>query len=150
MKLAKKIGLALLAAFIIIQFFRPARNHAAGISPNDISRVAAVPNDVQSVLARSCYDCHSNSTNYPWYMNIQPVAWYLADHVNEGKRELNFSEFGSYTPKKQLHKLEEIVKEVKKGEMPIKSYTLIHGDARLNEADKSMLVDWANSLAAKY
>jgi len=150
MTIAKKIGLILFAAFIIIQFFRPERNEGKTILPTDITYVAAVPQDVQIVLSRSCYDCHSNNTAYPWYMNIQPVAWYLADHVKEGKRELNFSEFGSYKPKKQLHKLQEIVKEVREGEMPLSSYTLIHGDAKLSDAEKNRVIAWADSLAATY
>lgn len=150
MTLAKKIGLSLLAIFLILQFFRPERNTGSTTLPTDITAVATVPPDVQQVLARSCYDCHSNNTKYPWYMEIQPVAWYLADHIKEGRRELNFNEFGSYKTKKQLHKLQEIAKEVKKGDMPLSSYTLIHRDAGLSEAERALIIGWADSLAAKY
>ena len=150
MSLIKKILVVLLLACIIIQFFRPARNTSTELLSADITKVVPVPEGVLSVLKRSCYDCHSNNTAYPWYMNIQPVAWYLAHHVKEGKHELNFSEFGSYKPKKQLHKLQEIAKEVKEGEMPLSSYTLIHSRAKLSEDEKLLVVRWADSLAATF
>ena len=150
MKILKKIGLILLLALIVIQFVRPTRNESKAVLATDIRQVTSVPPNVQNLLSRSCYDCHSNNTRYPWYMNIQPVAWYLADHVKEGKRELNFSEFGSYTSKKQRHKLEEISKEVQEGEMPLSSYTLIHGDAKLSDAERTIITTWADSLFATY
>ena len=149
MRIARKVGIVLILVLIVIQFIRPARNTSSGISANDISAFATVPANVQQVLSRACYDCHSNNTRYPWYSNIQPVAWYLAHHVTEGKRELNFNEFGSYSHKKQVHKLQEMVNEIKEGEMPLSSYTLIHSDARLSEADKTLLINWADSVAAK-
>ena len=95
-KFFKRFLLLLLLVFIGIQFFRPAKNKSEGISANDITAKYAVPDDVKAILKTSCYDCHSNNTNYPWYSNIQPVAWWLKDHIDEGKRELNFSEFASY------------------------------------------------------
>ena len=150
MKLWKKIGLGLLAALLIIQFFRPERNLGATTLPNDITQVANVPPDVQAILKRSCYDCHSNRTNYPWYMEVQPVAWYLAHHIEEGKGELNFNEFGTYKPKKQLHKLQEIAKELEKGDMPLTSYTLIHRETNLSDAERTLVINWADSMAAKY
>ena len=145
-KFLKRFFLLLLLVFIVIQFFRPAKNIADGISANDITKIYAVPQDVQAVLKTSCYDCHSNNTYYPWYNNIQPVAWWLADHVNEGKRELNFSEFASYRIGRQYRKLEEINEQVKEGEMPLESYTLIHGDAKLNEQQKLSLASWVTTL----
>ena len=149
MHIARKVGIVLLVALIIIQFFHPARNSSSQLLATDITAVAAVPVNVQQVLSRACYDCHSNNTRYPWYMNIQPVAWYLAHHITEGKKEINFSEFGSYSHKKQVHKLQEMVNELKEGDMPLSSYTLIHGDAKLSEADKTLLINWADSVAVK-
>ena len=107
----KKIAYVLLAALVIIQLFRPDKNIAAGPFPNDISTKFAVNDNVASVLKEACYDCHSNNTKYPWYANVQPVAWWLADHVNEGKKELNFSEFATYTAKRQRKKFNEIVND---------------------------------------
>ena len=88
----KRLFQLLLLAFIVIQFIRPAKNKSEGVSTNDITTKYAVPQDVMAVLKTSCYDCHSNNTNYPWYANIQPIAWWLDDHIKEGKKELNFSE----------------------------------------------------------
>jgi hypothetical protein len=113
-KIIKPIALVLLAAFIIIQFFRPEKNLSSSetIAANDISKLYPVPQEVGSILQTSCYDCHSNNTHYPWYSNFQPVAWWLADHVNEGKNELNFSEFASYRIGKQYRKLEKLNSKV--------------------------------------
>ena len=138
----KVAGLSLLLLLIVIQFFQPARNENGGQSQQQISSVVPVPDSVGTLRKASCFDCHSNNTKYPWYVNIQPVAWYLADHIKEGRGELNFDEFGSYSKKKQLHKLKEIGEEVGEGEMPLTSYTLIHGDARLNDSQKKLIVDW--------
>lgn len=144
--MVKKIAIGLLVALVIIQFFRPARNISTEKSPNDITNKYAVPVSVQEILKTSCNDCHSNNTVYPWYANIQPVAWWLADHVNEGKRELNFSEFSTYSPKKAHHKLEEVIEMVKEGEMPLQSYTIIHQNAKLSEPQKLELANWADGL----
>jgi Haem-binding domain len=145
-KFFKRFFLVLLLAFVVIQFFRPAKNIAASISANDITAKYAIPQDVQAVLKTSCYDCHSNNTNYPWYNNIQPVAWWLANHVKEGKKELNFSEFATYRIGRQYRKLEEINKEIEEGEMPLESYTVIHGNAKLNEQQKINVTNWVNAL----
>ena len=95
-----------------------------------------------TILQTSCFDCHSNYTNYPWYTNIQPIGWWLNHHVDEGKEELNFSEFESYSLKRKLHKLEEIKEMVEEGEMPLSSYTLIHGDTKLSPEQKEILYTW--------
>ena len=145
-KFFKRFLLLLLLVFIGIQFFRPAKNKSEGISANDITAKYAVPDDVKAILKTSCYDCHSNNTNYPWYSNIQPVAWWLKDHIDEGKRELNFSEFASYRIGRQYRKLEGINGEIKDGEMPLTSYTLIHGDAKLNEQQKLAVANWVTTL----
>jgi hypothetical protein len=144
--MVKKIAIGLLIALVIIQFFRPDRNISSEKSPNDITNKYAVPASVQEILKTSCYDCHSNNTVYPWYANIQPVAWWLADHVNEGKKELNFSEFLTYSPKKAHRKLEEVNELVKEGEMPLQSYTIIHQNAKLSEPQKLEIATWADGL----
>jgi hypothetical protein len=139
----KKIGYGALAALLIIQFIKPARNISDAPTPNDISNKYAVQAEVDAILKTSCYDCHSNNTRYPWYANIQPVAWWLADHVDEGKREINFNEFLSYKPKKAHHKMEEVAEMVNEGEMPLQSYTIVHRDANLSDAQRKLLADWA-------
>lgn len=147
-KFLKRLFLVLLAGFVVIQFFRPAKNTASGPEAyaKDISTVHAVPADVQVILKKACYDCHSNNTEYPWYNNIQPVAWWLANHVNEGKRELNFSEFATYSIGRQYRKLEKINGEVKEGGMPLSSYTWIHTSAKLNETEKLAIASWTTAI----
>src|SRR4051812_32405218 len=126
MKKGKFILFLLLFVLIGIQFFRPERNIHEGAPGKDIGSYYAVPAEVGPILKKACFDCHSNNTRYPWYANVQPVAWWLNNHIQDGKRELNFDEFGSYSPRKQYHKMEEAAEQVKKGEMPLPSYTWIH------------------------
>jgi len=142
----KKIGLGLIAVLVIIQFIRPTRNISTAESPNEISKYYAVPADIHAALKKSCYDCHSNNTVYPWYTNIQPVGWWLQSHVNDGRKELDFSEFGTYPEKKAKHKFEEIQEMVNEGEMPLASYTLIHRDAILTREQSSAITAWAGAL----
>jgi hypothetical protein len=144
-RIFKYIGIGLLIVLAAIQFFHPARNQSNDIS-QDISKKYLVPDSVQAILKASCYDCHSNQTAYPWYANMQPVAWWLNHHINEGKGELNFNTFSSYRIGRQYRKLEKISKEVKDGGMPISSYTLIHRYAKLDDAQRKLVSDWANSL----
>lgn len=140
--LIKKIIFAIILIFVIIQFFDTDKNISVAASENAIGKHYKVPDNVQNLLKTSCYDCHSNNTAYPWYSNIQPVKWWLADHVNSGKRHLNFDEFNTYTKERKLKKLDEIVETVKEGEMPLTSYTLIHSNAKLSSTDKSEIEKW--------
>lgn len=149
MSLKKKILLLVIALLVIIQFFRPALNQSSAESPNDVFAHYSAPDSLQQMIRTACYDCHSNNTVYPWYSNIQPVAWWLADHVNEGKSELNFSEFATYKPKKADHKMEEVIEMIEKGEMPLKSYTIIHGDAKLSLSQQKAINDWAKAVRAQ-
>ena len=153
MRIVKKILLGLLIIFIVIQFFRPAKNINTQAFPGDITHTVSTPDTVLAILKNSCYDCHSNNTRYPWYNNIQPVAWWLHSHISDGKRALNFDEFGSYTLKRQLNKLKAIREEVTGGGMPLSSYLIIHTDAKLSDAEKKLIGDWtlgaADSLSAK-
>jgi hypothetical protein len=142
----KKILLTLLAIFVIIQFIRPTRNISKEIAANDITRLYNVPTDVQQVLKVSCNDCHSNNTNYPWYTNIQPVGWWMQSHVDGGKYHLDLSSFGTYDKQEQHHKLEELIEEVKEGHMPLNSYLWIHGEAKLSQEQKNLLINWAQGL----
>ena len=145
----KKILLGLLVVLLAIQLFRPEQNKSDAAEINDIAAIYPVPSQTGKLLRTACYDCHSNHTNYPWYAKIQPVAWWLNDHIVEGKRELNFSEFGTYSLKKQAHKLDEVAELVANGEMPLSSYTIIHGDAKLTDHQKQELTAWANNLKGK-
>ena len=141
-KIFKRTFQILLLIFIVIQFIRPVKNKSEGISNTDISKIYPVPADVQTILKTSCYDCHSNNTVYPWYANIQPVAWWLDSHIQDGKRQLNFSEFATYRIGRQYRKLDEINKEVKEDGMPLDNYLWIHRYAKLNEQQKLTLANW--------
>ena len=140
----KNILTVLLLLFIAIQFIDVKKNISQNPSANAIENHNNVPKKVQLILKTSCYDCHSNNTVYPSYSKIQPVKWWLADHVNSGKRHLNFDEFNAYTREKKLKKLDEITETIKEGEMPLKSYTVIHQDAILSAADRDALEKWVN------
>ena len=153
-KKLKKIFAVLFVLFIIIQFIRPGKNKSPEPSTNDISTKYIVPTDIKNILKVSCYDCHSNNTIYPWYAEVQPVGWWLSNHIKEGKKELNFSEFAVYTIRRQYFKLNEINDQVKKDEMPLKSYLLIHRYAKLNDQQKSAIANWVtilrDSIKGKY
>lgn len=153
MKLLKRILVVAVIILVIIQFIQPAKNQSAQSSPNDISKVIAVPDSVQVILKNACFDCHSNNTEYPWYFHIQPVAWYLANHITKAKKELNFNEFAGYPARKQQNKLEAIANEITDNGMPLPSYRLMHKNARLDKVEKALLTNWAqhmeDSLAKK-
>jgi hypothetical protein len=140
----KKILLAIGIVIIAIQFIHPAHNTSNQLLPTDISKLVPVPDSVQTILKKACYDCHSNNTAYPWYSVIQPVDWLLTNHISEGKHSLNFSEFGSYTSRRQLNKFSAISNEIEDNGMPIWSYRLIHKNARLNANEKTRIINWAN------
>ncbi|GEJ44017.1 MULTISPECIES: heme-binding domain-containing protein [Chryseobacterium] len=131
---------------IVIQFFDTDKNIAVVPSENAIEKHYRVPDHVQGILKTSCYDCHSNTTAYPWYNNIQPVKWWLADHVNSGKRHFNFDEFYSYSKEKKLKKLDEVAETVREGEMPLTSYTVVHQNAKLNDTQKSEIEQWVKEV----
>ncbi|KFC19092.1 heme-binding domain-containing protein [Epilithonimonas lactis] len=142
----KNILTVLLLLFIGIQFIDVQKNISQSQSANAIENHYKIPEKVQAILKTSCYDCHSNNTSYPWYSKVQPVKWWLADHVNSGKRHLNFDEFNSYSREKKLEKLDEIVETVKEGEMPLASYTVIHQDAKLSASTRAEIEKWVSEI----
>ena len=146
MKVFKKIIIFLLIAFVGIQFIPTTRNQSTEILETDFAKSFEVPQEIQTLLKTSCYDCHSNNTSYPWYNKFQPVSWMLQNHVNNGKKELNFSEFGAYSNRKQKSKLKSIISQIRDDEMPLFSYTIIHGDAKISENDKKLIMDWLTQL----
>jgi len=145
-KIIKKTAIVLFVIFLIIQFIPTKINQSTEILSTDFTKRYEVPNNIQTMLKTSCYDCHSNNTKYPWYNKIQPVAWFLENHIKEAKEELNFSEFGSYSPKKQNHKLDEIIDEVKEGKMPLKSYKIMHSDAKFSDKERKEFLEYFNKL----
>lgn len=155
--IGRNIILFIFIVFAALQFFQPDKNNQRFDMTNDISMVVHVPDSVHNLLKTACYDCHSNQTNYPWYANIQPIGWWLKDHIEEGKSHINFHEFALVESSerfpsrvlRQDHKLEEIEEQIETDEMPLKSYTIIHRDAKLNAGQKKMLLNWAASARAE-
>ena len=146
MKIVKIIAIVLLVAFVGIQFIPTTRNQSDTVPSTDFMLVNNVPETNQKKLQVSCYDCHSNNTQYPWYNKIQPVAWFLEDHIKEGKAELNFNEWDSLSSRRKASKLRSIIKQIENGEMPLDSYTFIHKDAKFSEAETEELISFITQL----
>jgi hypothetical protein len=143
MKKLVKIAAVLLAAGIIgLQFIRPERINPLVVEAETLEAATAVPADVRAIIERSCRDCHSNNTDFPWYSNIAPVSWSVVEHITHGREELNFSKWATYTTDKKLRKLDEICDEVRAREMPHSQYLWIHWDAELSENQINILCDW--------
>ncbi len=142
----KIVALIIGVGLVAMQFIaRPDRTNPGEDPRVALSSRPGVPADVQAILDRSCNDCHSHTTRWPWYTAVAPASWIVADHVEEGRRHLNFSTWGTYSVKRQAAKLEMISIEVDKGSMPLKGYLLLHGDAALSEAEKDRLCEWATT-----
>lgn len=144
-----KILFGLFIIFIGIQFIRPEKNNGLADTHKDITHFVQVPDTVRSLLKVSCYDCHSEKTHYPWYAEISPASLWLAKHIKDGKAELNFSDFSQYTPRRMKNKINAIGDQVEKQEMPLKSYLLIHRDAKLTEGQIKLITNWTDSAKAQ-
>ena len=142
MSLLKKILLVILITLIAIQFIQPAHNTSGQVLPTDITKTVNLPDKVLDIFKNSCYDCHSNNTRYPWYVKIQPMGWMMARHIKNGKENLNFSEFGTYSKRKQANKLRAIETSIKDSSMPLSSYTIMHTDAKLTSNDIAIINNW--------
>ncbi|MCU0335986.1 MAG: heme-binding domain-containing protein [Chitinophagaceae bacterium] len=146
----RRILVILLLIAAGIQFIQPGKNNQSMDMTHDIATVVTVPDSVKTILKTACYDCHSNFTQYPWYSSIQPIGWWLKDHIDEGKSHLNFQEFALVKANdrfktvalRQDHKLEEVAETVESGEMPMNSYTWVHSEAKLSAAQKTTLINW--------
>lgn len=136
----------LLVALFGIQFIPSNRNQNVEILASDIKYLFDVPININQLLVRSCYDCHSNNTNYMWFSTLQPVAMLMENHITKAKEELNFSEFRNYSKRRQKSKLKSIRDQILKNKMPLTSYTIIHNDARLSDMDKIVIEEWIDRL----
>ncbi|ALR31192.1 cytochrome C [Chryseobacterium sp. IHB B 17019] len=138
----KKILTVLLVAFIIIQFFPIDKTNPAPTPGMDFLKIKNTPPEVAKIINSSCYDCHSNETKYPWYSNFAPASWFLKNHINEGRKHLNFSTFAMYDPKIQAQKLQECIEMLEKKEMPLESYFIGHQEAKLTDKQRKILIDY--------
>lgn len=150
MKRALKIVFIIIfVGFIVIQFFRPNFTNPSVALNETLESNTFVPENVAVILKRSCADCHSNETVYPWYAKIQPSAWFLASHIEDGRRQMNFSVWSTYDARRKKRRLGEICEQIESREMPLPSYLWIHRDAQMNGEDVKILCDWANVEAEK-
>jgi hypothetical protein len=150
MKLLKKIALFSLVVLLAIQFIRPEKNQSESAYATVFMEETNPPEEVKTILKSTCFDCHSDHTKYPWYNNIAPVSFWIADHVKHGKGHLNFSQWETYDDKKKDHKLEEVVETMESQEMPLKEYTWTHSEARLSEAERKAVIQWAATTRLLY
>ena len=142
-KRIKKMAWFGLTVFLLMQLYQPAHNvnYEQDTSLN-LTTMYKAPNNIKTMLQTSCYDCHSNNTKYPWYNRIQPGGWFMANHIKDGKNELNFNEFGNNSIRRQKSKLKAITGQIKSDEMPLTSYTIIHRNAILSKKNKTLLISW--------
>jgi hypothetical protein len=138
----RRILLGLLVVLIAIQFIRIDKTKPETKKSEDFIVMTNPPADVATLLKSACYDCHSHETNYPWYTNIAPFSFMIEHHIEEGREHLNFSKWGTYDTRKAIHKLEECAEEIEENKMPMESYTKMHKEANLTEAQKERLVIW--------
>ena len=144
-RILKWFVIGLLVIFLGMQLYRPARTNPAIDQSQTIEAHTQMTPEVAAVIDRSCRDCHSNKTDWPWYSNVMPVSWWLTDHVNHGRNDLNMSEWGRLPRDRQERKLRQMCDEVTDGMMPIPSYLPMHPSARLSDQDKKTLCDWTDT-----
>jgi hypothetical protein len=138
----RNILIGIVAVLLLMQFFRIDKTTKPLDPQKDFISVTQANAEVATLLKIACYDCHSNQPSYPWYTNLAPVSWWIKHHIDEGQHELNFSEWASYSEKKKDHKLEECIEMLEEGEMPLASYTRMHEEAKLTDAQKLKLVEF--------
>lgn len=148
-RVLKWIVIVLFVVFLGMQFIRPARtNPPVDESQTIFTRTQMTP-QVSAIFERSCRDCHSNKTVWPWYTNVAPISWWLSNHVNEGRQNLNLSEWSRLAQDRQDRKLRQICDEVSDGVMPLSSYVPMHPQAKLSDEDKKTLCDWTDAERAR-
>ena len=150
MKVLKKIGVVLLIALVVAQFFGPEKNDGNLDTVNAFIAETNPPTEVTQILKTTCFDCHSAKTNYPWYNNITPVNYWLDEHIRDGKKHLDFSKWSEYSLKRKEHKMDELYEEVEKKEMPLNSYTWTHAEANLTQAQIDAVVAWGKKVQTDY
>ena len=150
MKIQKKIIIFLIVVLVVAQFFGPEKNEGDVASVSIFISETKPPEDVKKILETTCFDCHSNSTKYPWYNSITPLNYWLNEHVKDGKKHLNFSKWDAYSLKRKEHKMDELHEEVEKGKMPLDSYTWTHADANLTQDQINAVVSWGKKVQADY
>ncbi len=145
-KKLKLLGYFLLIVLVLIQFYPSEKPSVSFDNPNDLMIIAKVPNDIALKIKAACYDCHSNESKFPWYSNIAPVKWFVYNHIIEGRDDLNFSEWELINKEDKAEILDDISTVLLEGEMPMKPYILLHSEAKLSEADREAVSNWADEM----
>lgn len=143
----KIILIVLIGLFVLIQVFPVSKPESRADNPADLIASGNVDPEIANMLKTACYDCHSFETKYPWYSHLAPVKWLVIRDINEGRKDLNFSDWMLMDPMAQLEMLDEISTEVMSGEMPMKIYPLMHPEAKLSDADRQKISDWTEAYA---
>lgn len=143
---AKTSFLLIFITLVGIQFIPIQRNDNLSELNSDFIKLYKPAFEIENLLRTSCYDCHSNHTNYPWYTDVQPIGWLMQNHISEGKSELNFSSFGDLSTRMKRTKLKSIISQIDDDKMPLPSYLLIHNDAKLDQLNKTLLEKYLDSL----
>lgn len=145
LKKLKWVLIALAVLFIALQFVRPARTNPLVDESKTVQANTQMTPQVNAIIERSCRDCHSNKTEWPWYSNVSPVSWFVAGHVEEGRRDMNFSEWAQYDQHRREAYLDLICEMVSKGMMPLSSYTRIHHQSKLSTDDARTICEWTEA-----
>ncbi len=148
-KTLKILGILIFVGFVVLQFFGIDKTTPPIVPSETLEAAVSVPADISQIMVRSCNDCHTNATIYPWYSNVQPFGWFLKNHIEEGRQKLNFSIFNIYTAQKKAKRLDDVCDQVESKEMPLPSYLWIHRDAVLTDSDAKALCDWAKQEQGK-
>lgn len=148
-KILKIIVVVLFVAFVAVQFYRPDRNTPPIVEAETLEAATQIPENIEQILTRSCSDCHTNKTKYPWYSQIAPASIFLANHISEGRRSLNLSIWNTYETNRKRRKLDQVCEQITDGEMPLPSYLWIHRSAKLSDEDVKTLCDWADEEKAR-
>jgi hypothetical protein len=140
------LAVLVVAIVLVIQVIPVERNVSTVPPGQSFEKTEKVPANVAAILKVSCYDCHSNNTRYPWYSELQPGAWFMAQHIKKGRDELNFDEFNNYSKRRKKAKIKSVISQIEKEEMPLRSYRMMHGNARLSADEKKELLDFFNTI----
>jgi len=140
------LAVLVVAIVLVIQVIPVERNVSTVPPGQSFEKTEKVPANVAAILKVSCYDCHSNNSRYPWYSELQPGAWFMAQHIKKGRDELNFDEFNNYSKRRKKAKIKSIISQIEKDEMPLRSYRMMHGNARLSADEKKELLDFFNTI----
>ena len=148
-KVIKWLLIVVACLFLIAQFKRPAKTNPAVDQSDAIEAQMQLEPPIAAILDRSCMDCHSNKTRWPWYASVAPMSWFVIDHVNEGRDHMNLSEWGKYSSEERKALLGELCELVTEGAMPLSSYTPLHPGSKLTDEDKKLICQWAAAERAR-